>query len=1060
MALSRSLFCFSPYISSQPAAAAAAIERIKVHLLDSPKPKLRTSLFFKAVPWIPRRFQSRDFSGELLQVAAARSNDPPGHVEDSSRNDSQKILEFNLQNGSASKGKSGNGAVSVDSINMQNQMIPRADSEVGEAIDGDSNDPGKAAKKGRRRKRKKKAPSLLQSESQAEVIVSSADELDDSIVWCTVHLKVQAELEENQRLYAVGANPELGGWDLSQALPLPETDEEGVCENILKIPRGTMLEYKYFTESQDTDSTVIERWFGPEIEYFLPWKEGVGSEVEVIRDTWIPDLPAKLPLLSWGDRWWEEMDSMENDELIDSEKAYNGEDEGLEEPRVEEWFKRKVRNKVLAGAEPSLLESQTIDQRNGSARKKYADVVEGPDGGIESFFAEEKDPEVQVEILINSPQCTMQRMAILEDGKLVELLLEPVNTRVQVGNVYLGVVRQLLPGMTGVFVDIGGFQLALLDITRNQYPYTFPSIGQSIDIPGQEQSWATLDDDEDSDWDDSETGEEEDDDEDDQDSDFDDEEEGDDGELDEELEDDTSRGRSTRSKGRVLDATVEDQEVNEARADSKGTEIHSLARAASGSPAGPITVNFGRKFKKWRKLQEGMQIIVQVKKEALGKKGPRLTAFPSLAGRFWILIPGGNAVGVSRRITGPERKRLRQLAQDLLPPNFSLTVRTESLGHGKEELEKDLARLMETWKEVLERASAAAVAAEHGMEGAMPVLLHRAMGQFLTIVRDFFNDKVHRMVIDSPQCYQEVTSYLQEVAPHLSDRVELYTDKTPIFDAFDIESEIEKFSDRRVSLPTGGYLVMEETEALVSIDVNGGTGVLSHDISQEEAILAVNLAAARQIAAELRLRDIGGIIVVDFIDMEDPKSEKMVLEEMQKAIARDRSSPSLSEISEFGLMELTRKRVRPSVTLTISNPCSHCVGAGRVEAYETTLSKIERAVLRLLTTRSGDSNSLDSTKWPQYILRVDNDMGEYLKARKRKRMTQLSAALKVWLNLKVALDFTTGQFQVFEQHKIGIEKRPNGAAQIKSNQPNVGPDLLGKKGMWPGKRRRNFANFH
>ncbi|CAM6120478.1 unnamed protein product [Calypogeia fissa] len=774
------------------------------------------------------------------------------------------------------------------------------------------------------------------------------------------------------------------------------------------------------------------------------------------------DFPAKLPFLSWGDRWWEEVDSMKSYEYLGGR-----EDEGLdvaekkveisaEEPTLDQWLKKKIRRKVFPREEPWLLESMIMNQRNVATRKKNEDAVEGVDGGTESVVA----PEVQVEILINSPQCTMQRMAIVEDGKLVELHLEPLNTKVQVGNVYLGVVRQLLPGMTGVFVDIGGFQLALLDIARNQYPYTFPSIGQSIDVPCDGQKQSTLDDDEDTDRDDSET-EDEDEDEDEygQDGEFVDDEEGADGELDEEIKEDAAIGRPTRSKGGVQDAMVEDHEAKETRTDSKGRNFHSLARKQdSGSPAGPITVNFGSKFKKWRKLQEGMQIIVQVKKEALGKKGPRLTAFPSLAGRFWILIPGGSAVGVSRRITGPERKRLRQVAKQLLPPNFSLTVRTEALGLGKEDLEKDLARLMETWKEVLERASAAAVAAEHGMEGATPVLLHRAMGQFLRIVRDFFNNRVHRMVIDSPQCYQEVTSYLQDVAPHLSDRVELYTEKVPIFDAFEIESEIEKFSNRRVSLPNGGYLIMEETEALVSIDVNGGTSVLSHDLSQEEAILAVNLAAARQIATELRLRDVGGIIVVDFIDMEDPKSEKLVLEEMRKAIARDRSSPSLSEISEFGLMEMTRKRVRPSVTLTISESCSHCGGVGRVEAYETTLSKIERAVLRLLAAKTRNTNSLDSTKWPQFILRVDHDMGEYLKGRKRKRMTQLSAALKVWLNLKVAMEFTTGQFQVFEQHRIGSEKRANGAGQTKSNQQNIGPDLFGKRGVWPGKRRRNFAS--
>ncbi|OAE27962.1 hypothetical protein AXG93_319s1070 [Marchantia polymorpha subsp. ruderalis] len=931
----------------------------------------------------------------------------------------------------------------------------------------------------RRRQRKKKALPDKETgeagEGQEELVHREQDlheglplqEDDfDPITWCKVYFRVEADLEPHQRLCVVGANPELGGWDLSLALPLLRAQHEGsqnLWENTIKVPQGTMLEYKYFVEAGGADEFSVDRKFGPECQYFIPLLEKQETSLELIRDLWIPDYPVKLHSLSWGSRWWEQIDNSDLFSETDSETSvdasvqkeesqFESSETGIhlksevvvegrqeagpgqaavasEEEKVlsgnkgtDEWLKRKIRKKALPREEPWLIESMIMEQRNEFQRKKEEKVKE--EAKIDSVEAVEVElkkelPPVQVEILINSPQCTMQRMAILEDGKLVELLLEPVNTRVQVGNVYLGVVRQLLPGMSGVFVDIGGFQLALLDITRNQYPYTYPNLCNPSGIQTSGSEPITFDSEGKA-----EEGVSEDDDEDFSSDDVDYMIDGDEEAQDDRVEDDGSAEDSGDEVDVDNDDILDDINLKEG---VRGVSSHPVIRSDASGP-GPITVNFGRKLKKWRKLEEGMQIIVQVKKEALGKKGPRLTAFPSLAGRFWVLVPRGRTVGVSRRITGPERRRLRGLAMELQPANFGLTVRTEALGHSREELERDLARLMETWKEILDLAASSAVAAEHETEGAVPVLLHRAMGQTLTIVRDFFNTKVHRMVIDSPQCFQEVTSYLQEVAPNLCDRVELYTGAQPIFDAYNLETEIDRFSNKRVNLPNGGYLILEETEALVSIDVNGGTGMLAQDISQGEAILEVNLAAARQIALEIRLRDIGGIIVVDFIDMDDQSHHRLVYDEMRKAIQRDRSTLNLSEISEFGLMEMTRKRA----------------------------------------TRPKQADLLDSSKWPQFLLRVDPVMADYLRARKRKRITQLSAALKVWLTLKVALEFSSSYFQVLEQTRGSHERRANGTGHNRANQQNqhqnqqnqgaVPASGVLSKRVWPSKRRRNFGN--
>ncbi|CAK9238515.1 unnamed protein product [Sphagnum troendelagicum] len=508
---------------------------------------------------------------------------------------------------------------------------------------------------------------------------------------------------------------------------------------------------------------------------------------------------------------------------------------------------------------------------------------------------------------------------------------------------------------------------------------------------------------------------------------------------------------------------IAEDEADSQETQSDNSKVNSRQAVVSGifrnsqSPDQEVktssVANFGRKFSKWRRVEEGMTIIVQVKKEAMGKKGPRLTAFPSLAGRFWVLVPRGKTVGVSSKITGPERRRLRLIAQDLQPLDFGITVRTEAMGHQREELEKDLTRLMDSWTEVMERAAAAAaLVVDEGEEGAVPVLLHREMGQTLTTVRDFFTDKVQRLVVDSPQSYQEVMTYLQDVAPHLTSRVELYSGKVPIFDAFNIEAELEKFSNKRVKLPNGGYLVMEETEALVSIDVNGGVGMLGHSTRQREAILEVNLAAARQIALELRLRDTGGIIVVDFIDMDNVSDENLVYEEMRKAIQRDRSKVFISEISELGLMEMTRKRVRPSVTLTINEPCSSCKGTGYVEALETILGKIERAVRRLLADGPKQRQVMGSDKWPHILLRTDPTMFEYLRAWKWKRITQLSNALKVWLTLKVAMELTHGQFQVLEQPQFASEKHTS--PESKFLHKAVSTNTLGKR-VLPKRRRHS-----
>ncbi|GAB4847600.1 hypothetical protein Ancab_026662 [Ancistrocladus abbreviatus] len=650
---------------------------------------------------------------------------------------------------------------------------------------------------------------------------------------------------------------------------------------------------------------------------------------------------------------------------------------------------------------------------------------------VESNRLTQEDP-VSTEILINSSVCSMQRIAVLENGNLVELLLEPVKNNVLCDSVYLGVVTKLVPHMGGALVNIGNSRPSLMEIKHNREPFIFPPFGTSAkgkhanrvqssmlgEYSGAIQT-VVSDDLEGSD-DDTEvefrndpvlyTHD-----------DFD----------DHEVEDDID---VEENKTRKFIDVVANNDQTEANLRDSVNHLSVNGSYLKGGDPLPSQVQelkdcagLSSVEQLWAQVRKGTKIIVQVVKEGLGSKGPTLTAYPKLRSRFWILITRHSNIGVSKKIYGVERTRLRVIANTLQPPGFGLTVRTVAAGHSLEELRKDLEGLILTWRSIMEHAKSAALAADEGVEGAVPVILHQAMGQTLSVVQDYFNEQVKRMIVDSPRTYHEVTRYLQDIAPDLCDRVELHGKEVPLFDEFNIEGEINNILNKRVALANGGSLVIEQTEALVSIDVNGGHKMFGQGTSQDKAILDVNLVAAKQIARELRLRDIGGIIVVDFIDMVDDSNKRLVYEEVKKAVERDRSMVKVSELSKHGLMEITRKRVRPSVTFMISEPCSCCHATGRVEALETSFSKIEHEICRLLVTMGQRADPENPKSWPRLMLRVDSYMCDYLTSGKKARLATLSSSLKVWILLKVARSFSRGAFEV----KLFTEdKTSNGKDQV------------------------------
>ncbi|NIM51525.1 MAG: Rne/Rng family ribonuclease [Gemmatimonadales bacterium] len=436
------------------------------------------------------------------------------------------------------------------------------------------------------------------------------------------------------------------------------------------------------------------------------------------------------------------------------------------------------------------------------------------------------------EILINaSPRET--RVAILEDDRLVELLHDRPGIRRTVGNIYLGKVEAVLPGMQAAFVDVGTGKSAFLHASDLVEP-------------------------------------------------------------DDETEDDDNGRPSRATRGLP---NIQDH------------------------------------------VKRGESLLVQVTKEPIGTKGARVTRQISIAGRFLVYMPFASKIGVSRKIESrEERARLREMLAKLLPKNAGgAIVRTVAKDLSGTQVRRELRSLRTLWKKIQRKA--------HFVRLRAPTVVHQEASLASGIIRDLLSDKVDRVRVDSKEVYGEIRQYLRDVEPELVDRVSLYRQPTPLFDKFDIETEIRELFDRRVDLPTGGYLVIEPTEALVSIDVN--TGRYTGKKDPETTILRTNLEAAREIARQIRLRDLGGIIVIDFIDMDSQANRDKVLHELRTHLGRDRARTRAFQVSELGLVEMTRQRVRPSLWDSMATDCPSCGGTSRVFRPEVVVRRLERSLKRV-----------------------------------------------------------------------------------------------------------------
>jgi len=361
-------------------------------------------------------------------------------------------------------------------------------------------------------------------------------------------------------------------------------------------------------------------------------------------------------------------------------------------------------------------------------------------------------------------------------------------------------------------------------------------------------------------------------------------------------------------------------------------------------------------------LKEGQEIVVQVAKNPLGTKGARITSFITLAGRHIVYMPTVNQISVSRRIEDEaEKTRLKNLIAEIGRPDEGYIVRTAGLGKNKEDFMPDVNFLHKLWDNLKGRSDSQEA----------PCLLYEDLNLIFRSIRDLFNEDVQRLVVDSKIDYEKCIEFCSNYLPHLVDKIEVYKEAVPIFDYYGIEIEINRALGRKTWLKSGGFITIDQTEALVAIDVNTGKFVGHTD--PEETILKTNLEAVKEIVYQLRLTNIGGIIIVDFIDMAKEESKEIVWNALTQELKFDRSRTNILKISDLGLVEMTRKRVRGSLSQILCDPCPYCEGKGHIKSPTTVCYEIIRALQRLVTNNLTQKNITIEVPAPVYDLLFEEE---------------------------------------------------------------------------------------
>ena len=346
--------------------------------------------------------------------------------------------------------------------------------------------------------------------------------------------------------------------------------------------------------------------------------------------------------------------------------------------------------------------------------------------------------------------------------------------------------------------------------------------------------------------------------------------------------------------------------------------------------------NYDKQMLAGKLLRNGQNLLVQIVKEPIGSKGPRVSTDITIAGRFLVLIPMGEYIALSKKINNnKERRRLKKTVGDMLPDGFGVIVRTVAQGQDKESIEEDMRTVLVKWEKMLNKLE----------ESTPPTLLYKDLDITESLIRDLFAKQYDRVLIDDYQLYKSIKSYVSQIAPKMLPSVQLYKGKENVFDSVGVGNDVNSIFSPRVRMPSGGYLIFEQTEAMYVVDVNSGPYAAKQ--KQEDNSLKTNLEAAREIAKQLRLRDIGGIIVVDFIDLRDDKNRKKIYDELKKEFKKDQAKTNILGMSDFGLVQITRQRIRPSVVNSVSKVCPMCGGSGSVVSQDTIITDIESWISKL-----------------------------------------------------------------------------------------------------------------
>jgi ribonuclease G len=318
-------------------------------------------------------------------------------------------------------------------------------------------------------------------------------------------------------------------------------------------------------------------------------------------------------------------------------------------------------------------------------------------------------------------------------------------------------------------------------------------------------------------------------------------------------------------------------------------------------------------------LKEGQEITVQVIKEPIDTKGPRVSANITLPGRHLVLLPNADYIGISRRIEDEsEKERLREMVEKVKPQDVGVIVRTAAENLDHLDFEQDIEILIKLWKSIMEKEQ----------KGTVPRILYKELDLIYKVTRDLFTDSIDKLIVNDQTTYEQILSLVDMFSPSLKKRVSLFCKETPLFEFYEVESQIEHALTPKVWLKCGGYLVIDQTEALTIVDVN--TGKYVGNTHLEETVLKTNLDAAREIAKQIRLRDIGGIIIIDFIDMKSLESQQMVLDKLKQELKKDRTKTMVVGITPLGLVEMTRKKIRQNLSSALTEECPHCHGTGKV----------------------------------------------------------------------------------------------------------------------------------